>query len=150
MSSTFPRRLAATVMFLLLSSIPVRAADPKPAEPAKESGDLWEVTSQMSMEGMPMALPAQTNKVCAPKDWKEPPGGMDERQKCKTTDYKMVGAKATWKVSCAGPPAMTGEGEITRNGADAYSGTIKFTSPDGVMTLKLNGRRLGACDAGQQ
>lgn len=145
MTSTLARRLA-TAAFVVLCAAPILAADPKPAAAAKDTGDLWEVTSQMSMEAMPMAIPAQTLKVCAAKQWKQPPGGMDERQKCTTSDFKTAGTKSTWKVSCAGPPAMTGEGEITRNGADAYSGVIKFASADGNMTIKLNGHRVGACD----
>ena len=139
------RRLAATVTFLMLSSLPVLAA----AEPCREQGepgDLWEVTSQMSMEGMPMSMPARTIKLCSPKEWKEPPGPADEQMKCKTSDFKKDGAKVTWKVACAGPPEMTGDGEITRNGADSYTGTIKFTSSQGTMTIKLNGRRLSACE----
>jgi hypothetical protein len=156
MTSPSARRLAATATFLLLSSIPVRAAETPPAAAAppaaeaKETGELWEVTSQMSMEGMPISLPAQTRRVCAPKEWKEPPGATDERQKCRTSDFKKEGPKASWKVRCAGPPEMTGDGEITRDGADSYSGAIKFASSDANMTVKLSGRRVGACDAGQK
>ena len=146
MTSPIPHRLAATGAFLLLISIPGRAAA---EHAAKATGDIWEATSQMSMEGMPMEMPAQKVKVCAPKEWKEPPGGMDERQKCTTSDFKIEGAKATWKTACAGPPAMTGEEEITRDGADAYTGAIKFSSHDGGMTIKLDGHRLGACDVGK-
>jgi hypothetical protein len=58
----------------------------------------------------------------------------------------MSGGKATWKVKCTNPP-MTGEGEVTRNGSDAWTGSIRFTSSDGVMTLKMSGRRVGDCDA---
>ncbi|HKQ61234.1 MAG TPA: DUF3617 family protein [Candidatus Polarisedimenticolaceae bacterium] len=115
------------------------------AASAAEPGDLWKVTSKPSMEGMPMELPAQTLQVCAPKEWKEPPGGMDERRKCRSTDFKLEGAKATWKVQCAGPPQMSGEGEITRDGADAYSGVIRLGSSDGTLTIKLDGKRLGDC-----
>jgi hypothetical protein len=150
MASAFPRRLAAITIFLVLSSIPVRAADTPPADAAKEMGDLWEVTSRMSMEGMPMEMPAQTMKVCAAKDWKEPPAAMDERQKCQRLDFKVEGQKVSWKVRCAGPPEMTGEGDITRNGPDAYTGQIKFTSEDGNMTMKLSGKRVGACDPGKK
>ena len=148
MTSSSFRRLAATATLLLLSGIPVLAAEEQPAAPAKETGDLWEVTSQMSMEGMPMALPSHTQKVCAPKEWKEPPGGMDERQKCTASDFKTAGPKATWKVRCDGPPAMTGDGEITRTGADVFTGLVKLTTSDGNMTIKLSGRRIGACDLG--
>ena len=139
------RRIAATVTFLMLSSLPILAAA-QPCRGQGEPGDLWEVTSQMSMEGMPMSMPARTIKVCSPKEWKEPPGPADEQMKCKTSDFKKDGAKVTWKGVCAGPPEMTGNGEITRNGADSYTGTIKFTSSQGTMTLKLNGRRLSACE----
>ena len=139
------RSLAAAAALVLLSSIPAFAAEPAAAA-AKEMGDLWESTSQMSMEGMPMALPAHTLKICAPKEWQEPPGGADESHKCTNSDFHVDGAKAMWKSVCAGPPAMTGEGEITRDGADAYAGTIKFTSSQGSMTIKLSGRRLGPCE----
>ncbi|HET6372702.1 MAG TPA: DUF3617 family protein [Candidatus Polarisedimenticolia bacterium] len=149
MTSTSPRRLAAAAAFIILGSIPVRAAESQPAAPAKEPGDRWEVTTQMSMEGAPMALPAQTHKVCSAKVWKEAPGATDERQKCKTSDFKLEGAKATWKVACDGPPPMTGEGEITRSGSDDYAGTIKFMSSHGTMILKIKGHRLGDCEVAQ-
>lgn len=137
-------RLAAAA-FLLLVSISFLAADPQPAAAADQPGDLWEVTSKMSMEGMPMELPATKLKVCSAKVWTEPPG-MDQRQKCTTSDFTTTEVGVTWKMTCEGPPAMTGEGEITRQGADAYTGAIKFASADGNMTIKLNGRRVGGCD----
>lgn len=117
---------------------------------AAAPGDLWEVTSQMSMEGVPMAFPANKVKVCAAKEWKEPPGSADERRKCTNSDFKMdASGKATWKVTCAGPPAMSGEGELTREGADAWSGAIRFASSEGAMTVKLGGVRLGDCEKPQ-
>ena len=143
MASLLLRGFAATAAFLLLGSIPVPAADAEPAAPA--TGDLWEVTSQMSMDGVNMTMPAQKTKVCAPKEWNEPPGGADDRMKCANSDFRREEARATWKTVCAGPPEMTGDGEITLDGSDAYSGTIKFNSSQGGMTLKLSGRRLGDC-----
>jgi hypothetical protein len=100
----------------------------------------------MSMEGMPMEMPSQTVKLCAPKEWKEPPAPADVGQACQNSDFKLAGSKATWKVRCAGPPPMTGDGEITRNGADAYTGSIKFVSELGKITMKLDGKRVGVCD----
>ena len=147
MFSKVLRVSTATAAFLLAALVSsLTAAEPVTSAP---TGDQWEVTSQMSMEGAPMALPAQKAKVCSPKVWKEPPGAADDRRKCTNSDFKMDGAKATWKVTCAGPPVMTGEGEITRNGADSWSGAIRFTSGEGAMTVKLNGRRLGECEIPQ-
>jgi hypothetical protein len=41
---------------------------------------------------------------------------------------------------------MSGSGEIVRDSADAYKGTIKFTTERGSMTIALSGRRIGDCD----
>ncbi|HZI94087.1 MAG TPA: DUF3617 family protein [Patescibacteria group bacterium] len=142
-------RLAAGALFVTLSSLPAAGGAAEPAAPARPMGDLWEVTSQMSMEGMPMALPAQKVQVCSAKEWKEPPGAADERHKCRNSDFKQEGPKVTWKTVCAGPPEMTGAGEITRNGAEAWDGTIKFASKEGNMTLKLTGKRLSPCELPQ-
>ena len=133
-------RFATAAALFFVSAIPSSAA-----ETARVPGDQWEVTSQMSMEGMEMAMPVQTFKICSPKTWTQPPAPANEQQKCRNSDFKLVGPKATWKVTCTNP-AMTGEGEITRDGASAYSGAIKFTSDDGNLKIKLNGRRLGECD----
>src|SRR5262245_29428077 len=105
-------------------------------------GDLWETTSQVSMEGMPMRTPANTVKVCSAKEWKQPPGG---RKECKNSNMKTEGNKVTWDVVCTGP-AMTGRGEILLESADAYSGAITFTTDRGNMTVKLTGKKIGECD----
>ena len=131
------RVLSAVFVALILGAVvqtTVQTQTPK--------GDLWETTSQMSMEGMPMAMPAQTVKVCSAKDWKQPPGG---QKNCTNTNMKIVGNKVTWEVKCTGP-AMTGTGEINRDGANAYTGSIKFMSDQGNMTVRLSGRKLGDCD----
>jgi len=141
------RRVAAMVGFILLAALasprPLGAADPAPAA---APGDLWETTSQMTIPGMPMQMPAQKSKVCTPKEWKEPPAAADAQRKCVNSDFKVVGVKATWKVACEGPPSMTGEAEITRDGDTAYTGAIKFASEEMSMTVKLDGKRVGACD----
>jgi hypothetical protein len=141
MASLPVRRFAslAALLVLVATLFPSQAA----------TGDLWEVTSRMSMEGVPMQLPGQKVKVCSPKVWTEPPGGADERRKCASSDFKVEGTKATWKVTCAGPPAMAGHGELTREGDDAWSGAIKFASEEGVMNVTLGGRRLGDCEVPQ-
>jgi len=92
---------------------------------------------------MPMEMPAQMAQVCAAKIWTHPPGGDEHR--CKRSDFKMVGTTASWTERCENP-AMTGHGEVTRQSADAYTGSIKFESAQGNMTIKLDGHRVGGCD----
>jgi hypothetical protein len=130
-------RLAATAsgaFFLVLS--PARAADPP--------GVLWETTSQMAMPGMPGQMPAQTAKVCSPKNWTKPPPGGDKS--CVTSDYKMVGNKATWKMQCSGQMPMQGTGQMTFESPDSYTGAIQATAQGMNMTIKLSGKKVGTCD----
>jgi hypothetical protein len=132
-------------MIALSLLLALSAAGAEGPADANETGDLWEVTSKMSMEGLPMEMPATTQKVCAPKTWTEPPGAAAGKN-CETLDFKHTDAQTTWKVRCAGPPALTGEGEITPAGPGAYKGTIKITSEHGVMTMTLDGKKVGTCD----
>lgn len=129
------RRMA----FVLVGSMALVAVAAEPAAPEKVKGDLWEVTSQMSMEGAPVALPTQKSKVCIAKD--DSPLQADDRHGCTNSDMKKDGAKVTWKTVCEGD--MTGDGEITFTDDDNYTGSIKFTTPHGNMTTKLTGKRLG-------
>ena len=131
-------RLLATAAAVVLCSLPVVAQ-----APAK--GDLWAVVSQMTMEGMPMKMPAQTTNVCVAKVWTQPPGPENPRQQCTRANYRIDGDKIGWTESCT-EPTMTGEGEITRTGADAYTGVIKYSSSEGNMTINLTGSKIGECD----
>jgi hypothetical protein len=132
------RALAATVLLL---GVPPVFADEAPAK-----GDLWEVSSKMSMEGMPMEMPAgPTLKVCAPKVWTKPPAPANAHQTCRRSDYMVHENKITWTESCESP-AMTGKGEIIRQGNDAYTGSIAYASEQGNMTIKLSGHKVGICD----
>ena len=130
------RVAAAASLVFLLGLAPARAADPP--------GVLWESTSQMAMPGMPMQMPAQTVKVCSAKTWTKPPPGGD--RSCVTSDYKMVGNKATWKMQCSGQMPMTGTGELTFEGSDSYTGAIQATAQGTNMTIKLSGKKVGTCD----
>ena len=114
---------------------------------AGADGDMWEVTTQMTMEGMPagMGMPAQTRRVCSAHEWTKPPVASEERG-CKTTDFRTTPTKSSWKMTC---PDMTGEGEITRTSPDAYTGWMKMAAPQGTMTMNLSGRRVGDCNAGE-
>jgi hypothetical protein len=133
-----------------VAQTPTAGREPKATTPVnvKEPGDLWEVTTQMSMAGMQgISMPPQTNRVCSDRQWNKPPVNMADHG-CKTSDFRSTPTKSSWKMSCDGPPAMTGEGEITRSGPEAYQGWMKLNSEQGLMNMTLSGKRVGDCDAG--
>jgi Protein of unknown function (DUF3617) len=136
-------RILGTVLILAAASqfAPTAVAADAPAR----KGDLWESTSQMSMEGMPMQMPANTQQICAAKDSKEPPGAQGAQGNCKNSNYQRDGNKVTWAVQCSGPD-MTGLGALVYDTKSSYSGAIKFQSAQRNMTIKLSGRKLGECD----
>jgi hypothetical protein len=140
-----------TLLAGFLLATPAFATDDKGDQARKDSaseshpGDLWETTSQMTMEGMPFAMPAHPMKVCARRDATQPPMGSDPHQKCENSNFKRSGSTVNWTANCKNPP-MTGEGQITYDGTDSYGGTLKFTSEGHAMTIKLTGRKVGVCD----
>lgn len=114
---------------------------------AKSKGDIWETTSQVSMEGIPMQMPITKLKLCLKRDQQsappgEPPGG----GQCSTLNMKRDGNKVTWNVQCRNPD-MTGAGEIIYKDRSSYSGAIHFTSAEGNVTILLTGQKVpGECD----
>ncbi len=137
--SVMCRALAALVSTALM---PLLAQ--APTARAQAAGDLWEVTQQMTMEGMPMKMPANTMQVCAAKEWTQPPGG--NREGCTSSAFAQSGSTVTWTTTCTGQQSMTGQGEVTRDSADHYKGTIKLMGDGFAMTIQLEGKRVGDCD----
>jgi hypothetical protein len=112
---------------------------------ATNTGDLWNTTSQMSMAGMPMSMPAHSMKVCTRHDATQPPMANNPEQKCENTNFQRSASAVTWTTICKNPP-MTGQGQITYDSPDSYNGTITFSSEHGAMTIKLTGKKIGTCD----
>ena len=119
----------------------------------------WEVKTEMIMPGMQM--PATTVTQCiTPADAADPaksvpqaPAGRGARggadPSCKMSDYKVVGNKVTYTMTCAAPQAMTISAEMIY-GVDKYDGTMTMNMDRGgqpmAMTIKYTGKRLGDCD----
>jgi hypothetical protein len=68
-------------------------------------------------------------------------GGKDT---CKVSDQKISGSTVSWKMACAAPQNMNGTAELVFKG-DTYTGTMNMTTPQGAMTMKMSGKRLGEC-----
>lgn len=117
--------------------------------PASAQGkdDLWEVSTKMEMPGMPMAMPAQTNRVCLAKNRKDE-DFVPRQGDCRMVESKRVGNKFTYKMECAGNDPTTVDGAITF-GNNVYDGQMRVTmkKTKDTMDMTLSGKRVGDCVA---
>ena len=120
-----------------------------PAVLAQGADDLYEVTVRMEMVGMPMQMPAMTQRSCVKKGASDA-DAVPHQDNCTVTNARRDGNKVTFSMVCTGREAMTGNGEMTYAG-DGYAGTIrlkgKMEGQDMEMTQAITGRRVGACTA---
>ena len=137
--------LIASVLFAILTAAVMAQGPLRPGR--------WDVTMQMQMAGSPIQMPEmKTSRCITPEEAKDPtrslPTGPEgrggQKSDCKMADYKVSGNTATWKMVCTTPQPMTSTGEMTFTD-DSYTGTMKMDSPQGPMTMKLSGKRVGDC-----
>ena len=130
------RPICGTTAALLLFSLAGASAAAEPRE-------RWQITTTLSMPGM--ALPPSVLSVCQDAKQREQPPVPDEN--CQVQDIRRSGNTLRWQMVCE---EGSGEGEITFQGRDAYSGTFNLTSADGQrMGGRIAGKRVGTCAAGE-
>jgi hypothetical protein len=103
----------------------------------------------MEMPGMPMAMPAQTHRVCLAKGSKDDEY-VPRRENCRVQESKRVCNKLTYKMVCTGKDAMTVAGE-TAYGANSYEGRMvmsgKMDGQQVEMSQTYTGKRVADCTA---
>ena len=117
--------------------------------PASAQGkdDLWEVSTKMEMPGMPMAMPAQTNRVCIGKNQKDE-AFVPKQGDCRMIESKRVGNRFTYKMDCSGNYSAIVDGAITF-GNNAYDGQMRMAmkTTNDTMVMTFAGKRIGDCAA---
>lgn len=132
---------------------------------------LWEFTTQVSgagvpampaipeaqrkqMEAMGIKLPTAagggmgiTTRVCITPDQAKkgvPPNSEKNGEKCEQTDVKTSGKTTTWKMVCTGKHKMTGNGSITYDNADHFSGETTMNMEEGPQgATSMNNKYSG-------
>ncbi len=109
----------------------------------------WSITTEVSMTGLPMKVPAMSHEQCLTKKDMIPQEGQQGNQNCTVKDQKINGNTVTWKVICKGGNGeSTSDGTITYKG-ESFTGTINVVMTGGPMTMKasntLTGKYLGPC-----
>jgi hypothetical protein len=141
-------RVVVVSAFVLGAAAAVATAVQNPMRPGQ-----WEIVMNMQMPNMPMAMPEMKVTECITPEQleKDPTSGLprvmaskDGKQACTVSDYKIDGSTVTWKMACTGQMPMDGTGEMTFKG-DSYTGLMKMTAPQGEITMKFAGKRMGDC-----
>ncbi len=118
------------------------------AAPAAGADDLWEVTTQMNIPGMPPGMGGNTSQQCYEKDMRKNVTKSKNAEECKVTDYKESGNKLTVTMSC--PKNRSAVMEYVFNQARTeYKGTMRMKDGGRDMVMNMSGRKIGTCDAKQ-
>jgi hypothetical protein len=129
----------------------VLLAAPVFAGPDKVHAGQWEITSQMTITGMPFQPPPATRTQCITRKdvVPRPPAAQGN---CEISAVKEDAGKFSWHVKCTGERAAEGNGEIAYSG-DTMEGhaTFNMTNPRTGQPIEaqqtIKGRRLGDCPA---
>jgi len=116
---------------------------------AQGSGELWEITSQMNMPGMPAGMGAQTQRVCQGDD-PERRAAADKKKgqdECKVTDKKQTATRLQVTMTCK-QGTMTIDQQYNAARTE-FKGSMKMNTKDGDFTINTTGRKVGACDVQQ-
>jgi regulator of sigma D len=129
------RILAAVVL-----ALPLVAA-------AQNAGELWEITSQMNIPGMPAGMGGQTQRVCQGDDPERRAASDKDQKDCKVTDKKQTANRLTVTMTCKqGTMIIDQQYNAART---EFKGSMKMNSKEGDITINTTGRKVGACNVQQ-
>ncbi|OPY64332.1 MAG: hypothetical protein A4E63_03561 [Syntrophorhabdus sp. PtaU1.Bin050] len=113
---------------------------------------LWEITTKVEMQGMPVpfAIPEQKVTQCITKK-DAVPQKAEKNQDCKMVSSKVTGDTVAWTMECRTQEGAKtdSQGTVTYKG-DTFEGVTNVTvTPPGQNTMKMtqsmSGRRIGEC-----
>lgn len=115
--------------------------------------DKWEVTTSMEMVGMPFQMPPSKQVLCLAPGEQRSEKMVPADKNCQVKSLATTATTTRFRIECAPPQQMTGEGEITRLGPDAYKGQLKakgmMEGQSFDMKIAYAGRKIGSCAASE-
>jgi hypothetical protein len=119
-----------------------------PLHAAAQTGEMWEIKSQMNIPGMPAGMGAQTSRVCQGDDPERARAAQKDKEQCKVTEKKNTATRTQITMVCKSGTMTVDQ---TYNAARTeFKGTTKMTSKDGDVVINSSGRKVGACDMAEQ
>lgn len=113
---------------------------------AAGTDELWEVSTQMNIPGMPAGMGAMAQQVCRGTDPKQEFASRKDMQDCTITDMKQSPTRVTMTATCKGERKVTVDYNYNA-GRTEYKGTIRMVDGGKEMLMNTSGRKIGTCDA---
>jgi hypothetical protein len=110
--------------------------------PNMEDG-LWEMTSQMEMEGMPN-MPPMSYRECLSRD-NMVPTQKQRNQDCEQIEQDISGDTITWRMRCTSNGVTSDINGSSTYSGDTMKGTMQMTTQGMQMTNHVTGKRVGSC-----
>jgi D-alanyl-D-alanine carboxypeptidase (penicillin-binding protein 5/6) len=111
---------------------------------AQTKGEMWEITTQMNIPGMPAGMGGQTQRLCQGDDPERAAAKDKNRENCTVKDRKQTANRTTLTMVCKdGTMLIDQQYNAART---EFKGTMKMTGKDGDMTMNTVGRKVGTCD----
>jgi hypothetical protein len=114
---------------------------------AQNTGELWEISTQMNIPGMPAGMGGQTQRVCQGDDPERRAASDKDQKDCKVTDKKQTATRTTITMQCK-QGTMTIDQQYNAARTE-FKSNIKMNSKDGEFTMSSTGRKVGACNVQQ-
>ena len=110
---------------------------------------LWEISSEASIPGMPIKMPAMTTEQCFTKESMNPENILQQNN-CQMNNMDVANNQVSWSMTCAQEGmTMQGSGNIQYQKTQ-FSGIFDLVmsgAAEGSMSMqtKLSGRYIGQC-----
>ncbi|HZO01552.1 MAG TPA: DUF3617 family protein [Burkholderiales bacterium] len=112
------------------------------------AGELWEISTQMNIPGMPAGMGGQTQRICQGDDPERRAAAEKKGQDdCKVTDKKQTATRLQLTMTCK-QGTMTIDQQYNAARTE-FKGSMRMTSKDGDFVMNTTGRKVGACDVQQ-
>ena len=112
-----------------------------PQSAAAQTGELWEVTTQMP--GMPAGM-MKPQRVCQGDDPERARAAQKDNENCKVTDKKQSASRTQITMVCkSGTMTIDQKYNAART---EFTSTMNMKGKDGDFTMNMTGKKVGACD----
>ena len=106
-----------------------------------QTGELWEVTTQMP--GMPAGM-MKPQRVCQGDDPERARAAQKDNENCKVTDKKQTASRTQITMVCkSGTMTIDQKYNAART---EFTSTMTMKGKDGDFTMNMTGKKVGACD----